>query len=252
MLYEWRSQVARFGPPKLAEQKPEGAQFRSVFGFPRETANIIERQQSMKNLNGKMLYSDTILVDVDNEAHVDKVVDILNGLHVNYQVCDTGNRGRHFHIPIEPLEGVNVVYSIKHWLQSVGLWPLIDTSIYRPAGQFRAVGAVHRKTGRVKRVTDNVEGRKPALKMLTPPPITKPLWQLEEGTPDTIFNFFMNILAERDCGQRHPHLYIIFKSGQSAGYSREEVEECAHWWNQVWTTVPHSYEAVERKLKGMR
>lgn len=252
MLYEWRKSVVRGGPPVLSDTPIEGAQFQSVYAYPPETARIIRSQKSMKNLNGKMIYSDTLLIDVDEEENVQKALDILNGLGVYYIVCDTGNRGMHVSIPIKPMQGVNVIYSQKQWLKSVGLWPLVDTSIYRPAGQFRCMGAKHRKTGRIKHVTQEVDGKQLQITMLVPPPtVVDESWKAEAGTPEAVFNFYMNLLAERGPGMRHMHLYISFQSGKQAGLDRAEIEECLRWWNDC-QVHPHTEAMMNKKLESFK
>lgn len=253
MLYEWRKKVVRGGPPVLAPTRPEGAQFRSVYAFPTDTVQIIQRQQSMKNLNGKMVASDTLLIDVDDAQNVDTCRDILIRLGIKFQEFTTGNRGRHWHIPIDRMIGVNVIYSQTQWLKSVGLWDMIDTSIYRPAGQFRCIGAKHRKTGELKRLVKEYDGKLLHITTLTPPPVVvKHDWICEEGTPEAEFDFFMNVLAERGEGRRHMHMYITFQSGKQAGLERAEIEDCIRWWNRRMTYTPHSDQMIDKKLRGFK
>lgn len=254
MIYEWRKKLVRGGPPVLSSTKPEGAQFRSVYAFPTTTVSIIQRQQSMKNLNGKMVASDTLLIDVDDSTHVDTCRDILLQLGIGFQEYTTGNRGCHFEIPIIPMMGVNVIYSQIQWLKSVGLWDMIDTSIYKPAGQFRCIGAKHRKTGQFKRLVQEYKGPKILeITTLSPPPVVvKNDWLCEEGTPESEFDFFMNVLAERGEGKRHPHMYITFQAGKAAGLERAEIEDCIRWWNQHMTYVPHTDQAIEKKLRSFK
>ncbi len=252
MKYEWRETLVRKGPPILSDTATGNAQFRSVYGFPPVTEKLIVAQKHMKNLDGKMLYSDTLLIDIDKQEHVAKAKSLLRELGIGYEVWTTGNRGCHVHIPIQPMVGVNVIYSQKHWLKSVGLWDLIDTTIYRPAGQFRAAGAVHRTTKEIKRRLSVQQGRLLEIRMLAPPPIVHTDWELEETSPTKLFDFFMNLLARRDMGGRHMHMYILFKSGQKAGLPREEIEDCIRWWNQTMAEVPHRDDAVERKLRGFK
>lgn len=252
MMYEWRTQVKRVGLPVLAEIAPPNAQFRSVYSFPEATTRKIIKQKSMKNLDGCMVSSDTVLIDVDKEENVAPARKILEALGIVVHEYTTGNRGVHWHLPVKTMTGVNVIYSQKQWLKSIGLWSLIDTSIYRPAGQFRAIGATHTKTGRLKALVSTFGTKALEIRLLLPPPVTvKPTWLLEEGTPETVFEFYMNLLSYRGMGGRHPHIYILFKSGQKAGLGRAELEECIHWWNNRMTEEPHSHRAVEQKLKGI-
>ena len=210
----------------------------------------------MKSCGLRSLGSDPlvlILIDIDKSENVEKVKSLIDNLGIGYEIWTTGNRGCHIHIPIKPMLGVNVVYSQKHWLESVGLWALVDRSIYRPAGLFRAAGAVHSLTKKTKRMLSAHKGKLLEIRMLVPPPVTENNdWDLEETDPSRLFNFFMNLLACRDMGDRHTHMYILFKSGQSAGLPRDEIEDCIRWWNQTMTEMPHRDDAVERKLKGFK
>ena len=252
MLYEWRSTVVRKGPPNLQEVQPADAQFRSLYGFPTPTASVIQRQSHMKNLEGRMLYSDMMLIDIDDPDNIPAALKVLDNLGIEYSVWTTGHRGIHIHCPITPMTGVNVVYSQRQWLKSVGLWDLVDTSIYRPAGQFRAPGAIHRKTKQPKQRLRDVPGKLLTIRMLMPPPVVHTDWELEDTDPSKLFDFFMNLLANRGAGGRHMHMYILFKSGRRAGLKRDEVEDCIRWWNGTMTDMPHSELAVEKKLKGFK
>lgn len=250
MQYEWRQSVKRAGLPVLSDVQPEKAQYRSVYGFPSSTQDRITTQGHMKNLEGMMLYSDMLLIDIDDADNVEAALNILKELGIGYSKWTTGNRGVHIHIPIIPMTGVNVIYSQKHWLQSVGLWSLIDSSIYRPAGQFRAPGARHLKTGGIKTKLKDNTGKLLEIRMLKPPPVVHTDWELETSTPTKEFDFYMNLLSYRSMGGRHPHMYILWMSGKKAGLDREELEDCIRWWNHTCTDLPHSDISITRKIKG--
>ncbi len=253
MKREWRKSVVRYGKPKLAESNPGDYNFHSVYCFPPETVNKIETQGHMKNLDGCSVYSDTLYIDIDKPGHVAKATAILEDLKAPVKILSTGNRGIHAEVATSPLLGPNTIYSQKRWLKSAGLWELVDTSIYRPAGQFRALGAIHQKTGRRKTIVREIAGTPLVIPMLTPPPIASGVqdWAQEEGSPEAEFQLHLNLLAVRGVGCRTPHMYIVFKSAQRAGLTRQEAEECVYWWNDS-QQDPHPTEYVAKKLRGFR
>ena len=223
MLYEWRETVQRKGPPvlkkKSSQRRPSSDRymdFRQILPVSSSTSG------NLKNLNGRVLYSDMLLIDIDKEENKEPALKIMDDLGLHYTVWTTGNRGIHCHVYIKPMQGVNVVYSQQHWLKSVGLWQYIDNSIYRPSGQFRAPGATHSKTNKVKRILREVEGRQLEIKMLAPPPVSTKPWDLEESTPTRLFDFYMNLLSYRGTGGQtpsHVHSVCVWTQGR-AGQGR--------------------------------
>ena len=119
---EWRTGLQRNGPPNLQPSQPPGSQFQSVYWFPHATAMRIQAQGNMKNLEGLDLWTDTLLVDIDQPENIPPALEILRDIGCGWEMWTTGNRGAHFHIPHNPLEGTDVIYSQIQWMKSVGLW----------------------------------------------------------------------------------------------------------------------------------
>ena len=248
--YEYRKDVVRIGKPEL---KPdaiyEGYNFRSVYGYPEDTAQFITDNGNTKNLKGKSVYSDSVLIDVDKEEHVDPVKQILEDNDIPYEQYTTGNRGSHFHIPIIPMIGTHVISSQIQWLKAMRMWDLIDNTIYREGGQFRTVGATHKKTRKQKCLVYSVKGEPIKIPKFIPPPKPNIAYDVVEGSPEARQAFVTNLFAKRQQGQRHMHMYILWRSGLRAGHDPEHVKDLIRKWNDQQDT-PHSPDAVEMKLRG--
>jgi hypothetical protein len=249
---EYRKKTIRPHKPILLEG-PGRVQynFQSIYKFPETTADFIKTNGNTKNLKGMPVFSDKLFIDIDEDKNVNEALKIIKDLNIAYSVWNTGGRGRHIHINIQPMSGVNVVYSQRLWLEQVGLWELIDTSIYREGGIIRTPGAVHQRTGGVMVCEEQHEGTTLTIRTLTPPPVVHSVARQVTGSVSAEFDFFMNLLAKKDCGLRHTHMYILWNRGIEAGYSEEEVADAIHWWNNR-QDQPHTYAVVEQKLKGFK
>jgi hypothetical protein len=248
ILYETRSQVARFGAPVLGNKNDNN--YRSFFGFPSSTQDLIKKQGHVKNLDDQELYCDEILIDIDDSTSVDAVLAAIKKSGFAHTVFTTGNRGCHVSIPIEPVQSKHLVYSVKLFVKGLGIWNLIDTSVFRAAGQFRAVGAKHEKTGKQKSALYAVEGSIPKLRIVVPPPVAHTRLDVNhEPTEQDKFQLYMNMLAARDPGARTPHFYILFKSCIRAGL--DNPSEIILWWNST-QKEPHPDKYVINKIRGFR
>ena len=253
ILNEYRFEVMRKGSPVLEETPSVQYNFQSTFGYPEETARHIKDNNNTKDLKGKAVHSDTLFIDIDESANIDDACSILRKLGVGHEIWSTGNRGCHIHIPIKEMVGTKVVYSQTTWLKDVGLWPLVDTSIYREGGQFRVPGALHQKTGKPKVKTGTIEGTKLRIKTLTPPPIAPRYFEDVSTTasPSAVFDYMMNLLAKRSEGGRHQHMFILWCRGREAGYSVDQIHGDILAWNDR-QDLPHPTHIVQAKLRGFR
>jgi hypothetical protein len=248
ILYETRESVARVGAPVLGDKNDNN--YRSFFGFPSSTQDLIKKQGHVKDLDGQELYCDEILVDVDDNSSIDATLAAIKKSGVKHTVYTTGNRGCHISIPIEPIQHRQLVYSVKQYVKSLGIWDYIDTSVFRAAGQFRAVGARHEKTGKHKSVLYEVEGNVPKLRIMAPPPLTHAKLDVNhEPTEQDKFQLYINMLAARGPGTRTPHFYILWRSCIRAGVSNPT--EIILWWNSRQSS-PHSDKYVINKIRGFR
>ena len=251
--HEVRKEVVRVGPPTIVRVgeviPPSEYNFRSTFDYPVEVADKIKQAGNTAGLKGLPVSCTTIYIDVDEQENVDEVRDILQGTGVAFDEYKTGNRGCHFHVTLaERITGTNVCHTVTSWLRDIGIWELIDSSVYKEGSQFRMESAVHGKTGESKVLTDEYDGDLLRLSLRVAPPIT--VFSDHEVTGDKR-NFFLNLLQSRGVGGRHSHLFILWKSGMAAGFSTDTVHEAMRVWNDN-QNEPHTEAVMDQKMKGFR
>ena len=254
ILYEYRETTKRKGDPLLRTGDMDGRgkfNFRSLYGYPSETSEFIRKNGNTRNLKGKPVFSDVLLIDVDNEVFVDEVRQMLIYGNIAFTEYSTGNRGRHFHVNIEPMQGEHVIYSQVQWLKGMDLWDKIDTSVYREGGQFRCIGAIHQKTKKIKTSCGGTCGSAIKIPKVVPPPVVQTNYEIGEGTEEDQQTFLMNLLIRRGEGQRHMHIFILWRSGLKAGYDPEIVKDAIRVWNRA-QDIPHEEEVLESKLRSMK
>jgi hypothetical protein len=249
--YEFRTNKIRYGSPKLMESPDRQYTYRSLYGYGPETTKMIETNGNTRGLKGQPVFSDLIIIDCDTGEEGLVVQNRLEALGVNFEQWLTGNRGCHFHIPIEPMYGTDVIWSQTLWLTDIGLWDVIDTSIYREGGQIRVPGAVHEKTGRVKEKVRTVEGDKPRIP-IKKQPNTPVQSNHVPGTPEAKEEYRRNLLYRRSEGGRHTHMYILWRRGIEAGLDLETIKEDIRKWNEERAEPSHLPHIVEAKIRGFR
>ena len=249
LTYEWRTKLQRNkdAPPILSIEPVSGTNFRSVYGYPKETEAFIEANANVAGLRGKTVGAAWLFIDVDEDENVEAVEKVVAGLGVAYSKWTTGNRGAHFHIDMEYVCDPRLPYSQAEFIRGLGLDKLVDMSIYRAHSIFRVPGAVHQDTGLTKKMEYEVQGKVLSILLGEEP---EPAYvNLEEGDEESIRRFKANLLQRRGVGKRHPHLYILFQSGIMAGHDIDSMLDYMLWWNDQQAT-PHSEEAIHRKWKG--
>lgn len=132
--------------------------FQSMYGVHKTQAAL-----NIKRGNTKKLYCevwcDTLLVDFDNKPNESLAFKkYLDSNGYAYIHSDSGNRSDHYHVPITPLFGIHVPYSVSRWLERYA--PGHDPSFPQSRnGMFRLLGTRHEKTGYYKTVLSAVKGR---------------------------------------------------------------------------------------------
>jgi len=240
--YEYRNNVIRYKHEKVNLcDTPQQTNFRSYFGYPQPTHDLILSQGNTANLKRKEVYCNELLLDVDNPEQLEPVIGLLRNLGWNYKQYTTGNRGAHFHVRIKPIVGEYVPYSIKQLLRRVGLFDRVDTSPIHPAGQFRQEGATHEKTGKKKALTYSQEGLIPSVPYLVePPPVVD---RHSESDEHDGFMYSYLLLTNVDVGDRYKRLYAIMQHGIRAGEGLEAIKRDLLAWNANLDT-PHNTESI--------
>lgn len=126
--------------------------FRSVFGFPNETAEIVLSQNSTRNIGNLATYSNDMLLDFDsNEAAADGAAEWLVNAGIDFEVWHSGGRSVHIHIETIPMQGLGVPFKHKKFIAT--FFGGADLSFYHAAGMYRLPGTLHEKNlGNYKRI----------------------------------------------------------------------------------------------------
>jgi hypothetical protein len=248
-FHEVRKEVVRPGPPIIVEVgeviPPSSFNFRSTFDYPMEVAQKIRDAGNTAGLKGLPISCACLYIDVDENESVDGMRELLLNMGNAFDEYRTGNRGAHFHIPLKHrITGTDVLYTVTAWLKEKAVWHLIDSSIYREGGQFRMESAVHAKTGKTKVLTNEYDGELLELELKTKPPEKPRVVQKTGSSRD----FFLNLLLKRGAGQRHMHMYILWKSGLASGLTEEQVGDAIRGWNNTQDS-PHTDRMVDMKLE---
>ena len=224
----------------------------STYGYPTSTAVFITDKGNTRGLKNKEIYSDVLLVDADTNDEYVAILEKLVNLGIEFNTYHTGNRGGHIHIPIVPMQGTRVIYSQKKWMKDVGIWELVDTSIYREGGQYRLIGATHRKTGLKKELIQEYRGELLEVPLVTPPPVAQETVVVREGTAEARIEYAVNLMTAKTEGSRHMHFYILYKRGLEAGLTPDEIFDDIRWYNETLCDPPHKVSDLEKKFCGFR
>jgi len=239
---EYRDAVIRMGKPELSSSHIS-SNFMSVFQYPQQTHDYIINQGSTKDLKGLEVYCNELLLDIDSIEQRKPVIDVLNNLGWNYREYDTGNRGCHIHVSVEPVMDKHLPYSIKQLLRGIGIFERVDTSMYHPAGQFRQEGATHQKTGKTKTLVNSQEGIVPSI-----PIVVEPEPEIdEEISEDTHTKFMYGVLLLSDVseGKRYHRLYAIVRHGLKLGYDPSSIRYDVGLWNDN-LAHPHDDSDIDK------
>ena len=62
----------------------------------------------------------------------------------------------------------------------------------------------------------------------------------------------MNLLERKEEGYRHPHFYIIWRTGLEAGFSHDEIKDAIRWFNTNNCVPAHPSDVLEKKLRSFK
>ena len=243
---EVRKQIQRKHDPQLVSIDDIGGvdgseyPFRSVYAYTEETAEKIHAQRSTAGLQSVYKYSDKLFIDIDGgDKDVQQAGDKLCDLGIGFEYWTTGNRGGHFHVPVDIMAGFNVSNQQKAWVQD-NVSETADCSIYTCNGQIRMPGAVHSKTGKPKKLLEKIPGTLLSIADIAVPTRRVDKWH---GHSD-IDNYVDNLTRYCGPGQRHLMLMIIVKDGIKLGFSLDKILEDCYNYNMLWVHPPLSDEDV--------
>lgn len=256
VLYEYRPGLKRMGPPKLLSKNAltSVVGFTSVFGFPDYAQEHIKSSKSTANMHNVDLYCDLLYLDFDNDPDAeDKAEQWLNSEGIKYNIYHTGNRGKHFHIPIKPLSGRGLPYKLKQWVASY--FPNADLSIYKPSGIIRLPNTPHIKNpGSFKKCINRYDGV---------------LLDIDKYETNTTFEFNAHHhdddldpqeIAEKVLlyvfqlvseGGRNEHLNKIIWACKNGNLDRETCEKFVTFWNNNYCIPKQNDNECQYRIQRM-
>lgn len=239
ILYEVRATKKRvIYPIKLmnAEQRDERFGFMSVYGYPDETASLIEIQGHTAGLAGMEFYSDMLYVDFDDEPEAAHAMgESLR--EYDWYKYDSGGRSIHYHIPITPMQSAEVPMIQREWMKEH--YVKADHSIYKSSGVYRMIGTWHEKQRRPKLEID----RNITSKILT---LTIPETKLADIRTAAIAGDLeeknrmldFQLMKIIQTGGRNAHVFALAAQTCDLGIELQESIELITIWNRQYCNPP--------------
>lgn len=260
ILYEVRGTKIRKGPlllvPKNELVNYRG--FRSVFGFPEETAAAIQDQGGTRGLNGYRIFADELLVDFDNnEPAAEAAIKWLELHRIQHSMWHSGGRSVHLHIDTVPTTGLTVARNHKKFVAAN--FPGADLSFYHGAGMFRLPATLHESNlGQFKRQAYIYEGKLLNIQDYIQEFELEPTYNIndqqsrskEEAERMLTYLTFKVI----NKGERNKHVYVMSRLCMDLGYTFNKTCEVIDIWNdaacrpmlpiqEIRTTVSSAFKA---------
>lgn len=234
---ELRRTVERSGPPKYVpiESLVDRTGFRSVYAIDSTTRDAVLSAGSVRDLEGLSVYSDTLFIDFDGEGG-DEMADALIENNIQFERFDTGRRGCHIHVVIEPMTGPHVPYSQLQWVKehATGSW---DATIYRAHSIIRLEGTFHEKNpGHSKTYLYGNIGKPLNIPMLSPPPPIEIPGQ-HEGTRNEA-EFWKQILVPKREPGRTNRVYMLGALARECGVEYDDGLEAVKQWAETAAQPP--------------
>lgn len=234
--YEYRSTKIRQGPPKLTTHANLDLLrgFRSVYGWPDETAQHVISTGSTAGLKYFPVYSNELLLDFDDQPEAAAECEgwLLRNNHT-HSMWESGGRSVHFHIRCCDMEGISVPYSQRMFVSTT--FPKADLSFYHAAGMYRLPGTAHEKNpGRYKVMLSNHYGLPLDIPMLVRPPVFKQAVDSDSGGQDKemlLTTMMFKVISEGE-GRNH-HAFKLAKVAQDCGYDYDRALEIVEAWSST-------------------
>lgn len=248
IYYLYTPTVKRVGGIELVPQSGDMWRqrqgFRSVFGFPEETAKHIVGQDSIRRLHDFDVYAEEILVDFDDNVEAAMRLDnYLRTREYAYKRYGSGNRSIHFHIKAAPITGRNVPAAHKKWAQEHA--PGCDLSIYHASAIFRLPGTWHEKhAGQRKELQYRQDGR--VATTIPPPP--KPMRAPTSSGALAEEKLARGLQRTQDEGGRRCYAWYLGVCAFDAGVPFDQALGLVIRWNNEFANPPLPEEAIWQKV----
>lgn len=145
-----------------------GCKFASVYAVTEEDAQAIQHSaQTAAGYKGTV-WSQKLWIDFDDRQAGEEAQEALKNSGLAFVVYDTGNRGFHIGIGREAKPSHVLPLQDKQYVATT--FPKADLSLYWHLHLIRLPGVAHEKTGEIKRLVYEQEGKALVLPLYEPPP----------------------------------------------------------------------------------
>lgn len=251
--------VPRSALPDLFNLPDSG--YCSVYAFEQSAKWAIKAQGSSQGLSRFPVYSDRLWIDIDaaddSPQEVERVKQYTRDLTRKFQaldysftVWDSGSKGFHIAIRIEPMFGKDVPWSQAEWVRGAGI--TCDFSLYQHGRLLSNPGRLHPKSGRKKsKVFEHKGSVTLNVPMLIAP--SKPDLDLETLTDSDMGKIALNRLGSLiyDAplpGMRHTSYWSTASQCLEAGLKYDLVLGLLCWINKM-SPSPKDESEIERAVK---
>ncbi len=238
--------------------RPDSGYF-SVYLFDSAATFSIRAQGNSQGLGRFPVYSDRLWLDIDAQnslpqeiervkAYVRELTRQFQLFDFDFTVWDSGSKGFHICIKIEPMLGKDVPWSQLTYVQQ-NLKVLCDYSLYQHGRLLSNPGRVHPKTGRRKTKVYSYQGKT----ILSIPIVSAPL--RPDVDSDSLTNADLGRIALNRVssmlldaplpGMRHTTLWSTASQCLEAGLNEDTVFGLLSWANKM-LPEPKTDEEVRR------
>lgn len=220
--------------------------YTSVYAFSEEDALKIKQSGNSSGFGQYEVYSDEIIIDIDNPTDLNPTVRKLVMEGLAYDLYSSGSKGYHIVVPLDKMyHGYNVPYSQRKWVEDRLI--KCDTSVYRHGSLISLPGRVHPKTGQKKELIRQESGKRATLQLVDPP---MPKFNLQDdslvGSLESGLRMaYFSCVSPPTEGGRHMTLWKIAKCLAEAGLSYEAGLELLITVNETWPN-PKDENEVQR------
>lgn len=219
----------------------------SVYAFTEAAKFAVQAQGNAVGLGRFPVYSDRLWIDIDaadsSPQEVERVKEYtrqltrqFRDLDYSFSVWDSGSKGFHIAIKIEPMFGRDVPWSQREFVEK-NLKVVCDFSLYQAGRLLSNPGRVHPKTGRRKTKVFGFDGTTVlSIPMLTTP--EKSLVDSDSLTDQDRARIALNrmqsmILDSPLPGMRHTVLWSVASQAIEAGLKSDLVFGLLCWINKM-------------------
>lgn len=235
ILYELRSHQRRHGKIKLVSREVAESMpgFISVCGYPEVTADLIRSQGGTFGLANMPLYVDRVILDFD-DADESYAASLSYCLTQGWACTayNTGGRGYHIHIPVEPYSERGAHLRMLNWVKAH--FSGYDPSLYKSSSVTRIPGTFHASTrGRMEVVTSTQGPNLPDIRdARLPMPVTVHNDD-EDKCEDraTVFSLMLDRHVSR--GGRRNYAFKLVACGLDAGVNTLDLQRLVEGWSET-------------------